>query len=200
MWPALLLAPIVIHFALPGTLGAIKQSFIPKGGLVAEQSAGVGSGSGRLAKLRPGLRLWEEKPLAGQGFGTKLVIFASIKEDPNNVLDDQWLGNLLEVGALGTFGWLWFFGRAVRRFGAAAKRDNSERGWLLAAIAAAVAAYGVGMLTYDAFAFIQVTFLLFIFVGLGSVLIADPISRAARRERSRRRRWMNRLAGSTSPA
>jgi hypothetical protein len=45
------------------------------------------------------------------------------------------------------------------------------------------------MLTFDAFGFIQVTFLLFIFVGLGSALMADasapvmPITRTPRRRR-----------------
>ena len=47
------------------------------------------------------------------------------------------------------------------------------RGLLLASLAASVAAYGVGMLTFDAFSFIQVTFLLFILVGLGSALLAE---------------------------
>jgi len=40
------------------------------------------------------------------------------------------------------------------------------------------------MFTYDAFAFIQVTFLLFIFVGLGSALLAErptPLSTPDRR-------------------
>ena len=42
-----------------------------------------------------------------------------------------------------------------------------------------MAAYAVGMLTYDAFAFIQVTFLLFLLVGLGSVAMqADPTEAA----------------------
>jgi hypothetical protein len=37
------------------------------------------------------------------------------------------------------------------------------------------------MLTYDAFAFIQVTFILFIFTGLGSSLLAErPMPIAAR--------------------
>ena len=96
----------------------------------------------------------------------------------DTILDDQWLTTLLETGAIGFAGWLWFFVRAVRKFGAEAKRDQLARGWLLASITAAVTAYAVGMLTYDAFSFIQVTFLLFIFVGLGSVLLAEqPVPR-----------------------
>jgi O-Antigen ligase len=173
LWPAILPALVAIHFVLPGTLGAIKQSFMPAGGLIAEQQSMPGaSGSGRLADLGPGIQEWKQQPLVGQGFATHIIR----PGDPNpedNILDDQWLGTLLETGAIGFFGWLWLFIRVVRRFGAEAKRDESERGWLLASLAAGVAAYAVGMLTYDAFSFIQVTFLMFIFIGIGSALLAE---------------------------
>ena len=183
LWPAILPALVVVHLVLPGTLGALKQSFLPPGGLVAEQNKQPGtSGSGRLADLGPALREWKKEPLAGQGFGTR-VVDPSVANPNSNILDDQWLGTLLETGALGIFGWLWLFVRAVRRFGAEAKRDDSERGWLLTCIAAGVAAYAVGMMTYDAFSFIQVTFLLFIFIGLGSALLAERPSPVAVRIR-----------------
>jgi hypothetical protein len=188
LWPALLPALVVIHFAVPGTLGSIKNSFMPPGGLVAEQKSQAGhSGSGRLADLGPGLQEWKRQPLLGQGFGTR-VVQPTGSATSNNILDDQWLGTLLETGALGFVGWLWFFARAVRRFGAEAKRDGSARGWLLASITASVAAYGVGMLTYDAFSFIQVTFLLFILIGLGSALTAERSAPVTLLTRARRRR------------
>ena len=97
------------------------------------------------------------------------------------IYDVQWL---LEIGALGFFGWLWFFARVVRRLGKEAKEDDSERGWLLVSIAASVAAFAVGMLTFDAFSFIQVTFLMFVFVGLGASLMAErptPLAVRARK-------------------
>jgi hypothetical protein len=182
LWPAVLPLLVAIHFVLPGTLGAIKQSFFPAGGLVAEQRVSPGSsGSGRLADLGPAIDEWKVQPLFGEGFGTRVIYPTGGFGTRSNILDNQWLGTLLETGALGAFGWLWFFVRAVRRFGAEAKRDESDRGWLLASLAAGVAAYGVGMLTYDAFSFIQVTFLLFIFAGLGSAILAErPIRLAAR--------------------
>jgi len=183
LWPALIPALIVIKLVLPGTLGAIKQSFLPAGGLVAEQQSMPGaSGSGRLADLGPGLREWKQKPLVGAGFGTRVT-------DPGvrlraNILDNEWLGTLIELGVLGFFGWLWFFARVVRRFGKEAKEDDSDRGWLLTSLAASVAAFAVGMFTFDAFSFIQVTFLMFVFVGLGAALMAErptPLAlRAAR--------------------
>jgi O-antigen ligase len=194
LWPALLLAPIAIHFALPGTLGAIKNSFFPAGGLVAQQKVQPGtSGSGRLADLGPGIQEWKRQPLFGEGFATRVVDATVVSGpvpdgsalDPNvRILDDQWLGTLIETGVIGFFGWLWFFARVLRRFGAEAKRDESDRGWLLSALTAGIAAYAVGMVTYDAFAFIQVTFLMFIFVGLGAALMSErPIPLAVRTAR-----------------
>jgi O-antigen ligase len=184
-WPVIIPALIVIKLVLPGTLGAIKQSFLPAGGLVAEQQSQPGeSGSGRIADLGPALQEWKRQPLLGQGYGTR-VVDLNIQGPKANILDNQWLGTLLETGIIGFFGWLWFFVRVVRRFGKEAKRDDSDRGWLLVALAAGVAAFGVGMFTYDAFAFIQVTFLLFIFVGLGSALLAErPTPLAVRARRS----------------
>jgi O-antigen ligase len=162
-------ALIVIKLVLPGTLGAIKQSFLPAGGLVAEQQSMPGaSGSGRLADIGPALQEWKQAPLFRVGFGTRIVDGSGGGRGPTaNVLANQWLGTLLETGIIGLFAWLWFFARVVRRFGKEAKEDDSERGWLLVSIAAAVAAFAVGMFTYDAFSFIQVTFLSFVLIGLG---------------------------------
>jgi O-antigen ligase len=189
LWPALLLTPVAIHFALPGTLGALKQTFLPAGGLVAEQHASANSsGSGRLADLGPALRRWSAQPVLGQGYGTQVVNLDARGIDAN-IFDDQWLGMLLSTGLVGFCGWLWLFVRAVRRFGREAKRDLSERGWLLGSFAAGIAAYAIGMLTYDAFAFIQVTFLMFIFLGIGSALMAaQPTPLAVRAEREARAR------------
>jgi O-antigen ligase len=173
LWPAAVVALVVVKVALPGTLGAIKHSFEPPGGLIAEQQSKPGElGSGRLADLGPGIEEWSRQPLLGQGYGTRIVdLDAGVP--PASILDNQWLGTLLETGAVGLAAWLWFFVVVVRRFGKEAKRDDSERGWLLASLAAAVAAYAVGMLTFDAFSFIQVTFVMFTIVGLGSAALAD---------------------------
>ena len=189
LWPVAVVTLVVVKLALPGTLGAIKQSFLPPGGIVAEQQSSPGElGSGRLADLESGIEAWSQKPLLGEGFSTRVVdLDAGVP--PVSILDNQWLGTLLETGAIGLFAWCWFFFRIVRRFGGEARRDQSERGWLLASLAAGVAAFAVGMLTYDAFSFIQVTFLLFMLVGLGCALLSErPIPHAVPVQRARRRR------------
>src|SRR5919109_369082 len=131
LWPFLLPALLAAHIAAPGTLGTIKNSFFPKGGLIAEQNYGKGTnvrGRGRIADLGPSLQEWKQRPLFGEGFGTRI----SSGPDANApILDDQWLGTLLEVGAFGFCAFIWLFVRPVRRLFREAKRDTSERGWLL---------------------------------------------------------------------
>jgi O-Antigen ligase len=166
MWPLLVPLLVATQLLLPGTLGTLKASFFPQGGLIESQRALAGScsSSGRIADLGPSLREWSQKPIFGQGFGTRMV------DGPNPnacILDDQWLGTLLELGAVGFLAWLWLCVAAIRRLGRRARSDPSPRGWLLAATAASVAAFSVGMLTYDAISFIQVTFLFFVILAIG---------------------------------
>lgn len=167
LWPALVPLLVVTHFAVPGTLGSIKQAFLPEGGLVEEQRGLEGSctSAGRVADLGPTLAEVANKPFLGHGFGTRIVT----GEDSNAcILDNQWLGNLVDVGAFGTLAWLLLFLAVLRRLGSAAKKDDSPRGWLLVAVVAGVAAYAVGMFTFDALGFTQVTFLLFVLLGIGA--------------------------------
>lgn len=159
---------LVAHFAVPGALGGLKASFFPTGGLVAEQdNAHGGSGQGRVADLGPALAQWAQNPVVGQGFGTRPP------PDPGRpaalhaqILDNQWLGLLVETGLLGVLALAWLLTRLVRRLGRLAKADSTLHGWLLAAFAGSIASFAIGMFTFDAFAYSQVTFLLFILMGL----------------------------------
>jgi hypothetical protein len=180
LWPALVPALVAIHIMVPGTIGTLKNSFFPSGGLVAQQQEGGGTaGSGRLADLGPGLTEWSHHPVLGEGFGTRVVNGPSAN---SNILDDQWLGTLLETGAIGAIAWIWLFTAAVRRLGREARRDRSTRGWLAVGLAASISAYAAGMLTYDAFAFIQVTFILFFVLGFSAAMLRlrEPASRPLR--------------------
>ena len=173
LWPALLPLVLVVHLATPGVLGAFKGAFFPKGGIVAQQRSGAATyGSGRLADLEPGLREWSRTPLAGQGYGTRITQ----RTDPKHnapILDDQWLGLLLTTGAAGVAAFAWLFARAVRRLGRRSHGRDAEADLALA-LAAATLAFAVGMATYDAFSFVQVTFLLFLLLGLGGALLGAP--------------------------
>jgi hypothetical protein len=182
-WPALVPAVLIIHLALPATLGPLKDSFFPAGGLIEEQRSSEGTRSqGRIADLSPALSEFSRQPLTGQGYGTRVV--RGDQRAALEILDNQWLALLLETGVAGVLSLLWVFGRFIRRAGREGRHDRSDRGWLLAAITAAVASYAVGMLTFDAFAFVQVTFLAFMLIGLGSALLLTPRDRSARKRSS----------------
>ena len=167
LWPLLIPVLVVTHFAAPGTLGSLKQAFLPQGGLIGQQSTtefGCDS-SGRIADIGPTLAEVSQRPFLGHGFGTRVV---TGPEANACVLDNQWLGTLVDVGLLGAFAWLALFLVVLRRFGRLAKTDFSPDGWLLAAVVAASTAYAVGMLTFDALGFTQVTFLLFVLLAVGA--------------------------------
>jgi hypothetical protein len=172
-WPALIPALAVIHFALPGALGSIRASFFPEGGVIAEQQNPAASctSSGRIADIGPTLDEVARQPLLGIGHGTRIVT----GPDTNAcILDNQWLGTLLETGIVGLIAWVLLFTLFIKLLSRAARRRNRE-GELSVALVAAVAAYAVGMFTFDALGFVQVTFILFLLLGVGaSVLERNP--------------------------
>ena len=103
----------------------------------------------------------------GQGFGTRLT------SDPTSstnakILDDEWLGLLIEVGLFGALFLLWMYVRFVRRVARAAKADDGPTAGCSRPSPRESAAFAIGMLTFDAYSFIQVTFLSFILMGLAA--------------------------------
>ena len=91
---------------------------------------------------------------------------------------------------------MWFFARFVRRFGCEAKRDESTARLVAGRADGSDGGVRVGCSTYDAFSFIQVTFVMFVLVGLGSAAMAErplPAVVAARRA------WIGVDTGATRP-
>ncbi len=175
LWPWVLPMLVVIHLAAPGALGQLESAFFPKKGVVAQQTAVApgGYGNGRLADVGIGIKEWSHHPIFGEGYGTRI----SDRTDPRynaTLLDDQWLGILLETGIVGFLTLIWLFSRAVRRVWRRARQDQSPRGVLFVALAAAQVAYPVGMATFDSFSFVQVTFLVFIMFGIAAAALRLP--------------------------
>jgi O-antigen ligase len=158
---------IAVHLALPGTLGTFNELFFANGGLIAQQSGGQ-VGSGRVASFGPGLQVVGQHPLLGVGYGTRITDSESPYKN-SFITDDGWLATAMEAGLLAVLAWLGIFLSYLIRLGRAARRDRTARGRLLAACAASTTAFAVGMATYDALSFLQVTFALFIVLALGSV-------------------------------
>jgi polysaccharide biosynthesis protein PslJ len=174
MAPLLVPALVVVYIAVPGALGSLYGGFFGGGltGALNEQQISVQhaelSSDGRVADIGPTLQEAGEQPLLGQGYGTRV---AGVNA---RLLDNQWLLTLVETGLLGVAAWFWVFRRAIRRLARAAKEDASPRGLLCVALAASIFSFAVGMLTYDAFSFVQVTFILIILLGLSAVVLALP--------------------------
>lgn len=185
LWPALIPLLLVVHVALPATIGGLKSSFFPEGGLIAQQSSNPGwRGSGRLADIGPAMEEFSQTPLLGQGYSTRITGRVNTNAQ---ILDNQWLKTLLETGLAGLLAWLWIFARSLRRLGRCAREDDSEYGWLCAGFAASIAAFAGGMFFYDAFSFIQVTLLLFIVLAFSMVMLRERGERAGEREAERAR-------------
>jgi hypothetical protein len=171
--PWLLPALIVIQGVMPGTLGTMKSMLNPSY-VIKEQSYDQGATAGRVADLGPALDRWSQKPLFGSGFGTTVADPNAPKESEQQILDDQWLGSLLEIGAVGVLALLLLWVGAVRRLNRWGKHARGPDGWLATALAASIISFAVGMLTFDAFAFIQVTFFAFVMLGLAAVVTRQP--------------------------
>ena len=169
---------VVVKLAAPGSIATLKNSFFPEGGLVAEQSryyrtADPMLAGGRLLQLGPMLNEASRTPLLGQGFATRQSGFDNpLRNAP--ILDNQWLGLLLELGIVGVIGWAMLFVGAARRLGRASRRRAGPEGWLAAGLAASIVGFGVALFTFDGFGFIQATFILWILISLaGSLLLSD---------------------------
>ncbi len=173
-WPAIIPAVALIHFAVPGTFGTMINSFFPKGGLIAQQT-NQNVGSGRIATLKPVLHTeFAPNPILGEGFGTRI---SGDNGDGTRgtapILDDEWAGVLVQTGILGALAFGWIIVRAFRMLARIAKTDSGPDGWLATALAAGILSFAVGMFTFDAFSFIQVTCLFFLFLALTGLLHAS---------------------------
>ncbi len=161
-----LVVPFIVaaHFAMPGTLGTLKSSFF--GEKLSNQ--------GRTEDYGPAFDQIASSPIVGIGAGTRITTGLEANAD---ILDNQWLASLIETGAVGVAALAWLFIRFLRRLGSAAMREESVESWLLLALTGSTSAYAASMFVYDSFSFLQVTFVLFVFLGLGCslVIVEDPI-------------------------
>jgi O-antigen ligase len=180
--PFALVAFAMIHLVMPGALGTLRESLDPTQ-ILAEQTSRADSqlAAGRIADLSPSFDEFAQKPVFGYGFGTRISTGPAAN---TRLLDDQWLGTLLDTGLVGVIGFAWLLGRYVVRISSASRRSGVD-GVMLAALASAVFAYAIGMFTYDALSFTQVSLVLFVLLAIGSALVlaADPIIQVADSER-----------------
>lgn len=165
---------VFIHFAAPGSISHLWKAFFPKNGLLAQQSIRSNQrGSGRLADLGPGVKLWSQKPVFGRGLGTggtaaePTALQGTTDVHVRVIYDDQYLTSLITIGGAGFAGMIWLLWGAVAKLGKAARRTVGRASNLFVACTVSAVGFATGMLTYDAFSFVQVSLLFYVIIALG---------------------------------
>ena len=135
----------------PGRSAGSTRRSLQGGGLAADAYARPGEqGSGRLADLGPGLRLWDESPLFGKGIGTQVTTeeagVAQTAEGAQGaviIFDNEWLNTLVALGVVGIMAAAWFVLGSLIAIGRFARRVRGPRSDLAAACAASIGAFGI---------------------------------------------------------
>ena len=149
-------AAVLMRIAIPGLLGTIRSLFT---GLSGDPSI-----QGRTDDYAVVGAFISQNPFFGRGFGTFL---------PKDfiVLDNQYLGQLVETGVIGLVALIGLFvvgficARGVRR-----RAGSTEVEDLAIALSASVAVVGMGFVTFDGLGFPMITGLLFLVLGCISAL------------------------------
>jgi O-antigen ligase len=146
---------VVVGLVLPQLFESMVLSLFNVEGVIASQLTSPGmAGQGRLADLPDAFRDFAENPIGGTGLASRVVV----GEDANaQILDNQWLGTLLETGVIGVIGLIALFVWPIFVMMRFALRSNApeSRRFLTFAIATATVGYTTSMFFYDAFAFMQ---------------------------------------------
>ena len=146
---------VVVYVALPGVLGTMFRLFT---GISEDGSARSRTDSYGLA-----FEFIREQPVFGRGISTFLPSY--------RILDNQYLGLLIEAGVVGLAAFVTLLTVAcfVAYKLSRSLRNEDDRS-LARSLMAAIACAGVSCATFDAFGFPQVAGLLFFFIGVVGAL------------------------------
>ncbi|CUU58523.1 O-antigen ligase like membrane protein [Parafrankia irregularis] len=159
-WPsrirvrALIITPVflvIMRLAVPGLLGTVRSMFA---GISEDPST-----SGRTSDYATVGHYFDQSPLFGRGFRTFL---------PNiyRTLDNQYLGSLVEIGAVGMVVLILLFGIPLACAVIALRRAPDQRTKdLIRALAASVFAVMLSYATFDALSFSLIASLTFLLLG-----------------------------------
>ncbi|QHC60120.1 O-antigen ligase family protein [Rathayibacter sp. VKM Ac-2760] len=169
---------------IPKILTDMIGSFLDPDALIASQYTSAGmAGAGRLADLEPAMAIVREHPFFGTGVGSRIVV-----GDGKNsfILDNQWLGTLLDAGAVGIIGLaVLFLVPIVMLLRYSFKSTTTEQyGALAFAIAILLLGYTVAAYFYDAFGFFQAFMLFWVFLAVGAWTITEAPRKSTRRRLS----------------
>jgi polysaccharide biosynthesis protein PslJ len=167
--------PVMVGLALlrPRVFGSVFLSFLDPEALIASQYTSAGwAGQGRLADLAPALAIVAQHPFFGTGLGSRILF----GEHANSfILDNQWLGNLMDLGYIGLAGLVVFMLLPVAKLGryAFVTWEETRFANLAVAIMIATLGYSVAMYFFDAFAFIQSFIVLSLLWAVGGWLLHE---------------------------
>ncbi|MFD4422585.1 O-antigen ligase family protein [Agromyces sp. NPDC058484] len=175
-FPLILLSAAVV----PNVFESMVLSFLDLDSLVESQYASAGfRGAGRLADLEPAMREVAQYPFFGSGYGGRIVIGEARNAF---ILDNQFLGTLMETGALGVAGLAVFLlvpPILLLRF-AFTRAAEVRHSNLAIAITVAVSGYIAAIFFYDAFGFFQTFFILCMLLAAGAWLLTEAPRRPAK--------------------
>jgi hypothetical protein len=173
--------PIVVIVAavVPKLVNSTIGTLFNVNTLIASQFSNPGyRGQGRLADLGPAFTSFVQTPFFGTGIGSRIVVGPSSN---SNILDNQWLGTLLDAGVIGVAGLatLLVVPIVLLLVYAFRVKPGDKYASLAIAIAISTIGYGVAMFFYDAFSFMQTFLILMMLLAVGAWLLTEMRRRPA---------------------
>jgi len=168
-FPIAVLVGLVVPKLVNSTIGTLFNINT----LIASQFSNPGyRGQGRLADLGPAFATFVQTPFFGSGIGSRVVVGPVAN---SNILDNQWLGTLLDAGALGVIGLAVFLLIPIIRLIVFAFRTRlgDKYASLALAVSISVIGYAVAMFFYDAFSFMQTFLILMMLLAVGAWLLTE---------------------------
>jgi hypothetical protein len=154
---------VAIQGIAPGAIVNVKAQFV--GGNLFDRNTSKGRTDDYTA-VSPDIKAY---PLLGRGYGT-------YEPHAYRILDNDYLGTLLEVGILGMVAFLALFVAGLATVHSVIRRGDPTRAPPALAAAAAVMAFAVATFLFDILSFPQAPYLLFFILGLATVAASSPSS------------------------
>jgi len=163
----------VAYAVQPKLIDDLLFSFLDINSLIASQYSSPGSaGAGRLADLEPAMEAFRQDPFFGVGFGSRVVVGP---EANAFILDNQYLGTMLDAGVIGVFGILvmylvpvWMLTRLSLRLDVSRQHRD-----LALALSCSLVTYAAASYLFDAFNFIQAFYVYSMLAAVGAWLLSQ---------------------------